>query len=874
MNKQQLAAKIWESANQMRSKIEANEYKDYILGFIFYKYLSDQLVQFVTKEGMTPEDIKALNEEDADTVKYIQDNLGYFIACDNLFATWVDPAFDFDESNVRDALSAFSRLISPTYKKLFEGIFTTLETGLSKLGESAGKRTKAISDLLHLIKSIPMNGKQGYDVLGYIYEYLIEKFAANAGKKAGEFYTPHEVSVLMSHIIAHELKHKDTIEIYDPTSGSGSLLINIGEAVEKYAKSKDSITYYAQELKANTYNLTRMNLIMRGIKASNIKTRNGDTLEDDWPYFDENDPQGTYHALYVDAVVSNPPYSQAWDPSFKDSDPRYSRFGLAPKTKADFAFLLHDLYHLKPDGIMTIVLPHGVLFRGGEEGEIRKQLIEQNHIDAIIGLPANIFFGTGIPTVILVLKQKRGSIENPQNDVLIVDASKHFVKEGKNNKLQASDIKRIVDAVINRDSIEKFSQLVSKQTLRENGYNLNIPRYVDSSPAAESWDLHATMLGGIPNSEIAQLHQYWQSFPQLHDALFVAKSAAYSELAIAKRDVNATITLHPQVIEFISAYNQAFAGFDDYLINTLIQGWQDVNRNQQEPELSTELFTRLTPIALIDKYQAYQFLNNQWQITSADLEMMQTEGFTATKQVDPNIVVKKVKGKDTEVQDGWKGHIMPFELVQNTYLSDDLAALAQQENRLVEIASQLEEILESLSEEDKEQDTVKESKDAFANAEVAKAAKAFLKEQKETKTKFSADSPEPEESYKAKIIAANKLIDEDKALKKSVKEGSLGLHLLTKTTIEGLTDEQANELLHLKWIAPLSAELAAMPNAVITQLTSQVQALADKYAVTYSQVANEIKTTEQELADMMGELTGNEFDMQGLNELTSLLKGA
>ena len=869
MNKQQLAAKIWESANQMRSKIEANEYKDYILGFIFYKYLSDQLVQFVTKEGMTPEDIKALNEEDADTVKYIQDNLGYFIAYDNLFSTWIAPESDFDESNVRDALSAFSRLISPTYKKLFEGIFTTLETGLSKLGESAGKRTKAISDLLHLIKSIPMNGKQGYDVLGYIYEYLIEKFAANAGKKAGEFYTPHEVSVLMSHIIAHELKHKDTIEIYDPTSGSGSLLINIGEAVEKYAKSKDSITYYAQELKANTYNLTRMNLIMRGIKASNIKTRNGDTLEDDWPYFDENDPQGTYHALYVDAVVSNPPYSQAWDPSFKDSDPRYSRFGLAPKTKADFAFLLHDLYHLKPDGIMTIVLPHGVLFRGGEEGEIRKQLIEQNHIDAIIGLPSNIFFGTGIPTVILVLKQKR---EN--NDVLIVDASKHFVKEGKNNKLQASDIKRIVDSVINRESIEKFSQVVSKQTLRDNGYNLNIPRYIDSSPAAESWDLHATMLGGIPNSEIAQLHQYWQAFPQLHNALFVAKSAAYSELAIAKQDVNATITQHSQVVEFVTAYNQAFDGtngnssFDDYLNNTLIQGWQAVNRNQQEPELSTELFTRLAPIALIDKYQAYQYLNNQWQLISADLEMMQTEGFAATKLVDPNIVVKKVKGKDTEVQDGWKGHIMPFDLVQQTYLSDDLAALAKQENRLVEIASTLEEILESLSEEDKEQDTVKESKDGFANAEVAKAAKAFLKEQKDSRVKFE------KESYEAKIIAANKLIDEDKALKKAVKEAQIALHLKTKTTIEELTDEQVNELLNLKWIAPLSLELAAMPSAVITQLTSKVQALADKYSVTYSQVANEIKTTEQELADMMGELTGNEFDLQGLAELTSLLKGA
>ncbi|MDF1584381.1 MAG: type I restriction-modification system subunit M [Methyloprofundus sp.] len=919
MNKQQLAAKIWESANQMRSKIEANEYKDYILGFIFYKYLSDQLVQFVTKEGMTTEDIKALNEEDAETVKYIQDNLGYFIAYDNLFSTWVDRTFDFDESNVRDALSAFSRLISPTYKKLFEGIFTTLETGLSKLGESAGKRTKAISDLLYLIKSIPMNSQQGYDVLGYIYEYLIEKFAANAGKKAGEFYTPHEVSVLMSHIIAHELKHKDTIEIYDPTSGSGSLLINIGEAVEKYAKSKDSITYYAQELKANTYNLTRMNLIMRGIKASNIKTRNGDTLEDDWPYFDENDPQGTYHALYVDAVVSNPPYSQAWDPSFKDSDPRYSRFGLAPKTKADFAFLLHDLYHLKPDGIMTIVLPHGVLSRGGEEGQIRKQLIEQNHIDAIIGLPANIFFGTGIYTVILLLKQKRQN-----NDVLVVDASKHFLKEGKNNKLQASDIKRIVDAVINRESNDKFSQVVSKQTLRDNGYNLNIPRYVDSSPAAQSWDLHATMLGGIPNSEIAQLHQYWQAFPQLHNALFVAKSAAYSELAIAKQDVNATISQHSQVVEFVAAYNQAFDGingnssFDDYLNKTLIQGWQAVNRNQQEPELSTELFTRLALIALIDKYQAYQFLNNQWQIISADLEMMQTEGFAET-------VIKKVKGKDTEVQEGWKVHIMPFELVQETYLTEELNELQSQESILAEVTSQIDEIIESFTEEEKSSSILNDKNDAFVKGEIAKKIKdiyadvdspeirtlneyialldnkakkpeksAFIEEHlnvgwnnvkankdgtygkgniniylQTLKAEFEFDA----ETFEGKVIQADKLLAEQTELKADIKKKTQALHLKTRTTIKGLTNEQVNELLHLKWIAPLSLELAAMPSAVITQLTSQVQALADKYAVTYSQVANEIKTTEQELADMMGELTGNEFDLQGLAELTNLLKG-
>src|SRR5690554_6871392 len=320
MNKQQLAAKIWESANQMRSKIEANEYKDYILGFIFYKYLSEKQLQFVREQDFTEEDILALNEDNTDAVDFIKKNIGYFITYDDLFSTWISKGKDFDVSNVRDALSAFSRLISIKHKKLFDGIFNTLETGLSKLGETAGKQTKAINDLLHLIKDIPMDGKQDYDVLGFVYEYLISMFAANAGKKAGEFYTPHEVSLLMSDIVAHHLKDNDKIEIYDPTSGSGSLLINIGTSVAKHLKDKDNIKYYAQELKKNTYNLTRMNLVMRGIKPSNIITRNADTLEQDWPYIDENN---NYDPLYVDAVVSNPPYSQKWDPENKDSDPRY-----------------------------------------------------------------------------------------------------------------------------------------------------------------------------------------------------------------------------------------------------------------------------------------------------------------------------------------------------------------------------------------------------------------------------------------------------------------------------------------------------------------------------------------------------------------------
>ncbi|MCT7639698.1 type I restriction-modification system subunit M [Aliarcobacter butzleri] len=858
MNKQQLAAKIWESANQMRSKIEANEYKDYILGFIFYKYLCDKVERFAKQEGYTVEDIANLSEEDSESVEYFKENLGFFISYDNLFSTWIKVGKDFDVSNVRDAMSAFNRLIHDNHKKLFDGIFTTLETGLSKLGENAASQTKAISSLIHLIKDIPMNSKQDYDVLGFIYEYLISMFAATAGKKAGEFYTPHEVSVLMSEIIAESLKDKKEIQIYDPTSGSGSLLINIGASVAKHMDDENNIRYYAQELKQNTYNLTRMNLVMRGIIPSNIVTRNADTLEEDWPYFDESDPTGTYNPLYIDAIVSNPPYSQSWDSENKESDPRYSRFGLAPKTKADYAFLLHDLYHLKPDGIMTIVLPHGVLFRGGEEGVIRKNLIEQNHIDAIIGLPANIFFGTGIPTIIIVLKQKR---EN--TDILIVDASKGFEKVGKNNKLRASDIKKIADTVINRTNIDKYSRAVSRDEIRENDYNLNIPRYVDSSEADESFDIYATMFGGIPKSEIELLNIYWQSFPTLKSALFDNIESEYTHLKT--NDIKQTIIENTDVKTFIRNFNLSFEDFNSFLKTELLEQLLTLKIQKEQTILGKDIFKRLENIPLIDKYEAYQLLDDNWQSIVTDLEIIQTEGFEATKQVDANMVIKKKNGKDTEVQEGWLGHIMPFDLVQETYLKDELEALKAKEDRLLEITAQYEEILESLSEDEKEEDTVKESKDAFVNAEVIKVAKEIRTEIKK-KAKFDEDS------YELKMLRVDELISEEKALKKEVKEESEKLHIKTKKTIENLSDEKVFELLELKWIEPLEDKLYKLPNGIINNLVNKIQEISVKYETTLKDIENEIKDTSKELSSMLHELDGNEFDMQGLKAFQELLE--
>ena len=858
MNKQQLAAKIWESANQMRSKIEANEYKDYILGFIFYKYLCDKEEQFALKEGYTQEDLVNLSEEDAESVAYFKENIGFFISYNNLFSTWIKLGRDFDVSNVRDSLSAFDRLISPAHKKLFDGIFDTLQTGLSKLGESAPAQTKAISQLIHLIKDIPMNSKQDYDVLGFIYEYLISMFAATAGKKAGEFYTPHEVSVLMSEIVAHALKNRKEIQIYDPTSGSGSLLINIGNSVAKHMDDENNIKYFAQELKKNTYNLTRMNLVMRGILPSNINTRNGDTLEEDWPYFDENDPVGTYDPLYIDAVVSNPPYSQKWDSENKESDPRYARFGLAPKTKADYAFLLHDLYHLKPDGIMTIVLPHGVLFRGGEEGVIRKNLIEQNHIDAIIGLPANIFFGTGIPTIILVLKQKRDN-----TDILIVDASKGFEKVGKNNKLRASDIKKIADTVIHRETTPKYSKVVSRQEIRENEYNLNIPRYVDSSAEEESFDIYATMFGGIPKYEIEKLQEYWEAFPTLKKALFDDVSSEYTDIKC--ENIKQTITEHNDVKSFIEKFNSAFGDFSNFLKSELLEQVESLKIQKEEALLSNDIFRRLEDIPLIDKYEAYQLLSDKWLTIAVDLEIIQTEGFEATKQVDANMVLKKKAGKEQEVQDGWVGHIMPFALVQVTYLKDELEALETKEQRLVEITAKYEEILECLSEEEKESDTVKESKDAFVNAVVVKEAKLL-------RARIKKGDEVSEESFGAKILEVDALISEEKKLKKVVNDEKIKLHLLTKETIENLDDVHVYELLELKWIKPLTDALEQLPKGIIENLTNVLDYLAQKYATTLKNIDDEIKQTQGELSVMIDELDGSAFDMQGLQAFQELLE--
>ena len=870
MNKQQLASRIWMSANKMRSKIEANEYKDYILGFIFYKFLSDREEQFARSQGF---DEKTLEEEfyetNTEAVSLVQTHLGYFISYKHLFSTWLKDGTDFNVADVRDALSAFTRLIAKSHTKVFEKIFNTLETGLSKLGDTAANQTKAIKSLLALIKDIPMDGRQDYDVLGFVYEYLIGMFAANAGKKAGEFYTPHEVALFMAEIVADHLKDREAIQIYDPTSGSGSLLINIGRAMSRHLADPDKIKYYAQELKENTYNLTRMNLVMRGILPANIEVRNGDTLERDWPYFDEANPDESYEPLFVDAVVSNPPYSQHWFPAGRESDPRYVGFGLAPKSKADYAFLLHDLYHLKPDGIMTIVLPHGVLFRGkkddGSEWSIRRALVEGNHIDAIIGLPPNIFFGTGIPTIVMVLRKHR---EN--NDVLIVEASRGFIKDGKKNRLRSSDVKRIADAVIAHAEMPGFSRRVSRDEIRANDYNLNIPRYL-SHNETEHWDVKSIMFGGIPEVELDELNEYWSVFTTLR------KTLAGANLRAARDAISDLVARDKSVAAFRTRVADALAGFDEYLQRELIGGLKSVKVNTEENKIAAEIFRRVDDLPLIDNYEAYQLLDDQWLGIANDLETLQEEGMEAVRKVDPNMVLKKKDDKEVEVQDGWVGRILPFELVQRELFAAELGEIAAKEAEAERLASDIAGIAAEIPEDDRESVAVEDGEELDAKKVAEKVVeiatdgmtpdrngkfpkKAVERRLAELRTSDESDA----DSFEALVLRAYDGFQQIKELRSEVRKLENELQEKTIKAINEISDERALELLEKKWIRPVVAKLNALPEAILDTLVAKLKALTEKYAVTYAEVAKNIADSESALAGFIDELTGSPDDLAGL----------
>lgn len=483
-----LEKQLWDIANLLRGKISADDYRDYILGFIFYKYLSEKQYLYANKllEGEEVTDYKKVT--DPEILEAIKEEslmkLGYFLKPEELFSVLAQKgnADTEKESNyiIEDLQAVLNHIEQSTMgtesEDDFNALFEDLDLNSTKLGRTVGARNDVIVKVLNKLDKIDFQLNDiDADVLGDAYEYLIAQFAAGAGKKAGEFYTPQQVSKVLAKIVTTGKKKLKSV--YDPTCGSGSLLLRVAKEVENVGE------FYGQELNRTTYNLARMNMILHDVHYRKFDIRQEDTLEN---------PQ--HLDKRFEAVVANPPFSAHWkgdDNPLNSTDERFAQYGrLAPKTKADYAFVQHMIYQLADNGIMATVLPHGVLFRGAAEGIIRKYIIKElNYLDAVIGLPANIFYGTPIPTCILVFKKCREADDN----VVFIDASgeDHYIKEGNQNKLRDEDVALIIKTYRNRETIDKYSYVATLDEIAENDYNLNIPRYVDTFEEEEPIDIDA-----------------------------------------------------------------------------------------------------------------------------------------------------------------------------------------------------------------------------------------------------------------------------------------------------------------------------------------------------------------------------------------------
>lgn len=493
---------LWDSANVMRQTMGAADYMSYALGLIFYKHLSDKTLESSAKvlvdSGEVDGSVVETESQRQEVYKKFYENktfhddllnsmdMDYEIKPNFTFTALVDEIKD-KKFQLEHLQQGFSDL-EQSNPELLGHLFDDVDLHSTKLGSTPQKQNEMISGVMKALSPLNLDS-HSVDILGNAYEYLIGNFASDMGQKAGEFYTPQSVSRLLTHIVTWGKEEKQGFTAYDPAMGSGSLLLN----VRRYIKDADSINYYGQEIKTSTFNLARMNMIIHGISATNQHLRNADTLDKDWLADEITD---------FDAVMMNPPYSQKWsaDKGFL-SDPRFSDYGvLAPKSKADYAFLLHGLFHLKSTGTMGIVLPHGVLFRGAAEGKIRQKLLEKGYIYAVIGLPAGIFYSTGIPTIIMVLKKDR-----PGRDVLFIDGSKEFVKGKPQNFLDDKNIGKLFQTYKDRKDVDKFAHLASFDEIQKNEFNLNIPRYVDTFEPEPEIDLaEVNKAMAETNKEIAQ----------------------------------------------------------------------------------------------------------------------------------------------------------------------------------------------------------------------------------------------------------------------------------------------------------------------------------------------------------------------------------
>lgn len=845
----EIKRRLWDGANELRGSMDASRYKDYMLGLMFYKFLSDKTLETfkvtsglgkMTESELVEEYTKAQAEYGEQLDEMIQSVLGYYVLPQYLYQTWLKDinSGDFAVEKVTDSLNNFERTIAVSGDTNdFQGLFSssTLDLTNTALGSNLNERSKNIKALILLFADLNMVALQKGDVLGDAYEYLIGQFAMESGKKAGEFYTPRQVSEVMAQIVA---KTPDIKTIYDPTVGSGSLLLTVNKHLDEDVQK--NLSYYGQEKNTATYNLTRMNLLLHGVRPEKMTIKNGDTLSRDWP----EDPERPNEGVQFDAVVMNPPYSvKGWNKAdLKVSDPRFEVAGvLPPDSKGDFAFLLHGLFHLGQNGTMAIVLPHGVLFRGSAEGEIRERLLEKNYIDTIISLPNNLFTNTGIPVTIIILKKNRETGE----PVLVIDASRGFNKIGKQNVLLEKDIAKIVDTFVERREEKGYSQLAKREDILKNQYNLNIPRYIEAIDVEIPQDVDAHLLGGIPQKNIDDLKVLQSTVPDILEQSLKEIRDGYVELLKPVEKISSMVFNDSRVVEKSQEIEEKAKSF----INKYFDALRNVDNISKLSPLMDDMLVEIKAILSafnnIDVYDGYQIVAEIWKNNlTHDTEIIALSDFyTAGRTRDPNMVMKGTGNKKRVEQDGWKGSIVSNELIAKHMYSDALDEIETKKTRILEIEIELSDLVEAAKVEDSEEanalgDTLNEAGEAFDN----KLVIAELKK---------ANKGTNEYNYLKNV---SHLYTNKSSLNKAVKADEKALKEAVQERIIVLTNEEIDNLMYEKWFSNTVDALVRLIELPLQKELNKLQMLHNRYANTLTAIDVESRSLESAFEALLSEL--------------------
>ena len=792
IKKSELYSSLWASCDELRGGMDASQYKDYVLTMLFVKYVSDK---YGNKSNSLIEVPKGASFEDMVALK--------------------------GQTDIGDQIN--KKILKPLFSA--NGLEGTVElvdfNDDDKLG-SDKEKVDRLSKLIAIFENPSLDFKNNRaeddDILGDAYEYLMRHFATESGKSKGQFYTPAEVSRILSKVIDVNKAEKPSYTVYDPTCGSGSLLLKVAE------ESPKGLTIYGQEMDIATKSLSVMNMWLHGFPEASIAGKN--TIAS--PQFKETDGR----LKRFDFVVANPPFStKSWSNGVSPMNDEFNRFkeyGVPPEKNGDYAFLLHIIASLKSTGKGAIILPHGVLFRGGAEGEIRKNIIQRKLIKGIIGLPANLFYGTGIPACIIVI-DKEGA--DSRKGIFMIDASKGFIKDGNKNRLREQDIHLVVDVFNNQKDVSKYARFVPVEEIEKNEYNLNIPRYIDTQEEEDIQDLNAHLNGGIPNRDVEGLNNYWTVYPSLKKGLFKPLREGYSELKVSSSEVKETIYNHPEFTQYGKELDEVFASWKKRVQKNLLGINTSTKPKKLVHELAEMLLKEYEGKALIDQYDIYQHLMNYWNETMKDdAYMLIEEGWVARVR---RIIEKNNKGK--EVDKGWTCDLLPKSIIINEYFADKQTAIQQLEADIESIQAEL---------------TGYEDEHAGEEGLLADAANDNGKLTKATVAKrikeIKGDASEKEAL--AMLQSIEKLFEKAASLSKQLKDKQAELDELTMKKYEQLSEAEVKDLvIEKKWMNSLAASIQGEIDAISQRLTARIKELGERYDETLGALDASAKELEEKV---------------------------